>query len=220
MRWRRIVLALAFHEELNWETNCCSGQRSQKPAIHQQQHLTQRMQNAADVAGILDAGEMLQQGRKAGSARRRLRRGGYGGHQVRLRIGELPRIKLAEMRCHQPSHEFTTLPYMRRRSLELRKILPLVDVVPHRDTPRSRGRNQTQVRRSVLLLISWACARSASQEGGELRGQPTDQSLEFIRLHRLPPVHPSARRVLPDPTANTNRANIIGRPTRASGPPT
>ena len=108
VRWRRIVLALAFHEELNWETNCCSGQRSQKPAIHQQQHLTQRMQNAADVAGILDAGEMLQQGRKAGSARRRLRRGGYGGHQVRLRIEELHRIK-PKTGCHPLSHEFMAL---------------------------------------------------------------------------------------------------------------
>ena len=69
-------------------------------AHHQQQHLTQWMQDAVDVAGIVDVGKVLQQGGQAGPTRRRLNHSGDGRHHRQLRIGELHRIK-PNRRCHQ-----------------------------------------------------------------------------------------------------------------------
>lgn len=48
---------------------------------------------------------MLQQGGEAGPARRRRRRCGYDGHQMRLRIGTPHRIK-PKMTCHALLYEF------------------------------------------------------------------------------------------------------------------
>lgn len=51
-----------------------------RAADHQQKDLAEWVQYPADIARIIDAGKVLQQGRQAGPGGERLGRGSNGGH--------------------------------------------------------------------------------------------------------------------------------------------
>ena len=79
-----------------------------RAADHQQQNLTQRVQDTADVTRVFNGAEMIQQGGQTGAAGQRVGSGWHSGHQMRLRIGKPHGIK-PETPCQPLSHEFVAL---------------------------------------------------------------------------------------------------------------